>query len=251
MTDMKEWSISVVVAIIIITSSCVPSKTIADTCCPKYKSEIFQRDDIANKGLAVMPEIGPNKNQIHSSPLRDEITAVLLDEFDDELIISSSQVIATLNELAVANEYTSAVEELQSSGSLNRDFLSFIGNSVGVDYLLFIKLLPDTYKYFDDKIELSELFVQTQVLSVSSGSIVWEGIGGYAAYTEPTVNITKETARSLVKIIGNGPGEGPCESTNDIILSVKNARLKSTIGVIVTAGVTVLIILPAIFISRW
>lgn len=238
---MKELFIPLTLAILQIASSCVPSKTIADTCCPRYKNENFKRNGIADKGMAVMPEIGPNKNEIRSSPIRDEITLALQKEFGEEVIISSGEVIETLNEVGLSNEYFRAVTEFRSSGTVPRDFMAIIGNDLEVDYLLFIKLLPDSYEAHSSRIELHELFVRIQVLSAADGNIAWEGIGGCAVYKDPAINITSESAKSIVQIIGNEPNEGPCESTAEIIASVNMARVKSILGLVLVGMVTVLL----------
>ena len=243
---MKELTILLSIGIFLITSSCVPKKTIADTGCPKYKSEDFKRNDISINGLAVMPETGPGENELRSSPLRDEINVALREEFGDSMILSSNQVITMINEGDLAADYTMLVTELQSSGIIPRELLALIGNIAGVDYLLFVKLLPDSYDKNGNRIELRELFVQTRILSVSGGEVVWEGTGGYAAYKEPTVNVTKESAKSIVQMIGNNPDEGPCETTDEIIASVRSARSKSAFGLIV-GGVLAVLLLPVLF----
>lgn len=232
--------LSVVIAIFLI-SSCSPSIKVADTSCPVYKSDYFQRNDISDEGLAIMPEIGPNQNELITSNLREEITRAFREEFGEKKIVTPVQVISMLKECGLSEEYMQALAENSPRGMLPRTLMEKAGRNLEVDNLLLVKLLPDSYIQHSKKMQMREIYFQIEVWNAINGELVWKGRGGYAVYKDPRINITAESAKSLVQIIGSGPGEGPCETTAEVVTAVRVARGKTGIALAISGLVTVLL----------
>lgn len=231
---MKTHQLIVVVTFAFATFSCQPTKTVADTSCPGYKSVDFEREYISKYGIAIMPVLGGDEKEQYRRPMGDEITKHFRDEFGKENIKSPSEVISTLNDVGLADDYANAISLYNTSGIIPQQLLEKIGDVLNTKYILYVKLLADSeidfidYGYYGTtRVEVYELYIQTQVWSTDLGDVVWEGKGGHAVYNNQELDLVEKSAKGITNVVGNEKNNGPCESPSEVIKSVKAASMNT------------------------
>lgn len=234
---MKNITFLALIPIILFAISCQPTKIVADTSCPGYKSMDFHRNDISNGGIGIMPVLGGGEKEEYRRPMGEEITRYMRYEFGTTKVKSPRQVISILNDAGLASDYASAISLYNTSGIIPQDLLSQIGKVLGVNYLMYVKLLAESDVDYSGETKgysstVFELYLQTQVWSTKLGDVVWEGKGGYAVYQNAKVDLIKKSAEGISKVIGNERGNGPCESTNQITKSIEQANVKTIFAIL-------------------
>jgi len=192
-----------------------------------------------------MPVLGNDEKENFRVPLGNEITKELQAEFGNGLVLSPNEFIARLIEVGLADDYANAITLYDTSGIIPKELLNEIGKWLGVEYLLYVKLLaesdvdyPDYGNYGHQRIEVYELYSQTQVWSTELGDVVWEGKGGCAVRKDLGIDFVIKSAEGISKIIGNEKNDGPCESTKEIFDSYKKGN-KKAIGALVGGSIVV------------
>lgn len=240
---MRKFVFVFILPVLLLISSCTATKLVADTSCPGYKNADFNRQDIEMKGIGIMPVLGGDEKEAYRRPMGDEITKEMRDIFGDEKVKSPAQVIATLNDAGIAQDYANAIDQYQTSGIIPRELIRKIGEELGVEYLLYVKLLADSDittvsygSYGSSQTSIVELYNQTQVWSVSLGDVVWEGKGGFAKTPSQDIDLVSASAEGIAMVVGNEKGEGPCEDPQDIIDSIQVAAANT---IYATTGITI------------
>ena len=246
--EMKNYSLCMLFVAITLTS-CIPKKTIVDTSCPGYKSVDFVRNNISLKGIGIMPVLGENEKEQFRRPMGDAITKYLRLEFDPDKVISTDQVISTLNENNLSEDYSAALNNYSVSGIVPKVMVNRLGVALSVDYLLYTRLLSDTEMglvtdgYSTNVVSVDEIYVQCQIWDTRIGDVVWEGKGGIAKLDQNESDIIEKTAEGLSKVIGRDKADGPCEDKKDLIKSIQDAATNTYLAIIGISTVACIFIL--------
>jgi len=218
------------ISTIIILSSCAPVRTIVDTSCPGYKNIDFNRSKISEKGIGIMPVLGGSKKEQYRRPMGDAITKYFRVEFGEDKVKSTNQVITILNNEDLVEKYTRAINDYNISGIIPKKLVIELGEALGVDYLLYTRLLADnevsivTVGSTSRIISVDEIYVQCQVWDTKIGDIVWEGKGGIAKLDQNNSDVIEKTAEGLSKVVGNDKNDGPCETKDVLRLATQSAN---------------------------
>ena len=248
---MKNLILIISILIALSITSCTPTKTLVDTSCPGYKSVDFIRNDISAKGIGIMPVLGGNDKEFRR-PMGDAITKYLRIEFDRNKIISPNQVITTLNENNLSDEYSAALNNYSISGIVPKEMVNRLGEALSVDYLLYTRLLSDTEVglvsdgYSTQVVSVDEIYVRCQVWDTRIGDVVWEGKGGIAKLDQNESDIIEKTAEGLSKVIGKDKSDGSCEDKKELIKSVQEAKTNTYLATMGVTTIACLLILLAL-----
>lgn len=210
--------------------SCQPTKTIIDTSCSGYKNIDFSRQALADEGIGIMPVLGGDEKEQYRRPTGDALTKYFREAFGDSKVMSTSQVITTLNDNDLADEYTQALSGYTVSGIVPKNLIAKLGDALGARYLLYTRLLADsevgqisTGSYTSTSLQVDEVYVQTQVWDTQLGDVVWEGKGGCSKFQSNDADVIDELAKGLANVVGKEKGQGPCEEKGDLIKSYQEA----------------------------
>ena len=247
---MKTKIIAIFVILFVGITSCTPTKTFVDTSCPGYKSPEFQKNNLTEGGIGIMPVLGGSEKEQFRRPMGDAIYTALSNRFGRESVLSTKQVISILNDNNLTANYTTAIHDYNTTGIVPKDMVHQIQEVMGVKYLLYLKLLSDseaaivpTGKY-TEVIKVDEIYVQCQVWDCSIGDVVWEGKGGVAVMPSEHKDLITLTADGLASIIGNEVNIGPCETKKELLDAISTAKMGTYLATFgVSFGVSFLLIL--------
>jgi hypothetical protein len=217
-------------------TSCGVQTYIVDTSCPKFKSENFSRTMITEKGIGIMPVLGGDDKEEFRRPMGESLNRNMKLEFGSTNVKSTLEVVNKLNEDSLTDEYTSALKNYSATGIIPKKMVQNLGKSLAVDYLLYSRLINDgEYRYFNTgynsvKIEVDEIYIQSQIWDTKIGDVVWEGKGGVAKLATYKGNLVEKTAEGLIRVIGKDKYDGPCESKDKIYTSAKVAFICAYVG---------------------
>jgi len=233
--------------------ACAPTTTIVDTSCPGYKSASFSRGDINHEGVGIMPVLGGDEKEQYRRPMGDALHNHLRNNFGSDMVIHPQDVIRVLNEHDLAEDYSTALRNYQHTGIISGELIQNVGQALEVEYLLYTRLLASREVDFVysgngyQRVDIDELYVQSQVWSTSLGDVVWEGRGGVAvnlAHTQP--NIVDLSAQGLAHVVGNPRDQGPCETPQALFDSAQEAYTNTYLAAILGSSVFSLIMLLTI-----
>ena len=249
---MKNLFLALFVFIILLISSCTPTKTIVDTSCPGYKSIDFQKSDIYNNGIGIMPVLGGNEKEQYRRPMGDAITKYMRVEFVSSKVKSPNEVITTLNNNELTDLYTTSLSNYSISGIIPREMVVRLGTALGVDYLLYTRLLSDTeigtvsLGNSVQTVSIDEIYVQCQVWDTRIGDVVWEGKGGVAKLNQNASDVIEKTAEGLSKVIGKDKDLGPCEDKKELIRSMQDAVTGTYLAVLAVTSIISIVYLLSV-----
>lgn len=240
---MKNLTILIVFALII--SSCSPKITMVDTSCPGYKSPDLKKEEISEKGIGIMPVLGGAEREEFRRPMGDAIYSEFRKKFGDN-VKSTRDVISILNENNISDDYSRAIENYVISGVVPKDMVQNLGIALGVNYLLYSRLLTareyaqiSTGTYTSTTVNIDEFYIQTQIWDTNIGDVVWEGKGGIAKIPADQSNVINETAKGLANILGNDQYQGPCQESGELVKSLQEATTNTYLAVL---GVSLLVL---------
>lgn len=220
-----------------VMNSCAPTKTVVDTSCPGYKSVDFDRNQLSEEGVGILPVLGGDNKEQYRRPMGDALTTAFRSSFGRDKVLSPGMVRSTLNDNGLSEDYSTAIQSYQTSGIVPRNLVMSLGKALGVRYLLYTKLLADSEVSLRQSTytttvayQIDELYVQCQVWDTQIGDVVWEGKGGCAKVTTADGDMIERTASGLANVVGNRISEGPCESTTDIHKSAQEASNSAYVG---------------------
>jgi hypothetical protein len=101
-------------------------------------------------------------------------------------VILPSEFLSSVNQAGIAREYNEMIKDYQTCGILNRDLLATIGEAVGIQYLVHVKLTSfDQFasvrlnllglRAIDSQTAKIRLFLQ--IWQTEQGKVVWAGSG--------------------------------------------------------------------------
>ena len=225
---------------LLVLSSCGVQTSIVDTSCPKFKSENFSRAMITEKGIGIMPVLGGDDKEEFRRPMGESLNRNMKLEFGSTNVKSTLEVVNKLNEDSLTDEYTSALKNYTATGIIPKEMVRNLGKSLAVDYLLYSRLINNgEYRYFNTgnynsvKIEVDEIYIQSQIWDTKIGDVVWEGKGGVAKLATYQGDLVEKTAEGLTRVIGKDKYDGPCENKDKIYNSASEAFIGAYIGVLV------------------
>jgi hypothetical protein len=236
----------------LIMVSCVPTQTLVDTSCVGYKSNDFVRNDIATKGIGIMPVLGGAEREQFRRPMGDAISKYMKTYFGTDAVKSPNEVITLINNNNLSDAYTTTINNYTISGIVPKEMVINLGKTLSVNYLLYTRLLSDVEVqtlytgYSTMSTSITEIFVQCQVWDTRLGDVVWEGKGGTAKLDRDLTDVVEKTADGLSKVIGLDKNQGPCENMKDLITSQQKAMVNSAITISVVSLVLTLILLALI-----
>ena len=233
----------------LIINGCAPSKTIVDTSCSGYRSTEFSRSEIRPKKIAILPVLGGDDREQFRRPMGDRLHHYMASEFGQGNVRSTQQVIASLNQVGLSEDYSRALNNYQHSGIIPGELIKKVGEALGVEFLLYTRLLAARESDIihtgtsSKRVDVDELYVQTQIWSTKLGDVVWEGKGGIAHLRRTQADIVDLTAKGLVVVLGNPSNEGPCERPTDLIQSVQQSHNNSYMAISLVTILFAIIIL--------
>jgi len=217
--------------------SCQPSRTMVDTSCPGYKSENFAREQIATGKIGIMPVLGGEEKEQFRRPMANQLNVHFSQTFGKENVRSAQQVIQTLNEYNLAEDYSLAIETYRRTGIVTEDLVKRMGDALGVEYLLYTSLLSASEVDFIytgnsyEKVQTDEIYIQAQVWSTNIGDVAWEGKGGIAKLQNYDGDMIELTARGLAQVVGKDSNQGPCEQPSTLVKAVQQASTNTYLAV--------------------
>ena len=132
------------------------------------------------------------------------------------------------------DDYYLAVKDYPVNEELLRQIISNLGEVLSTDYFLYNRKL--TYQevetmYGKDwpRYPISHYHVQCQVWEVSSGEIVWEGIGGAAKNNHPSL-VSDQAAQNVYQMIGFNNSSDARENLNVLEKDMREATNKTLFG---------------------
>ncbi len=248
---MKKAIVFFSTSLLFVFVSCMPTKTLVDTSCPGYKSPQFSRNDISTGGIAIMPVLGGDEKEQYRRPMGDALFHYLGKHFGINEVTHPQEVIRILNDHGLAEDYSNALRNYQHTGIIAGDLIRNVGEVLEVEFLLYTRFLAtrdaeyiivaDSYQ----RINIDELYVQSQIWCANIGDVVWEGKGGIAVnagYAHH--NIVDLTANGLAEVLGNAPKQGPCEDPRELVRAAQDASTKTYLAALLgTSFLSLLIIL--------
>lgn len=227
-------------------TGCTPVKSLADTSCVGYRSSDFSREDIANKGIAIMPVLGGENKEQFRRPMGDALHRNMALIWGSDKVKSPAEVIEALNNNDLATAYTTAVSNYIATGIVPKDLVSKLGEATSCNYLLYSRLLAESEYGYDPTLKIlsrvDEVYVQCQVWDIKKGDIVWEGKGGVSKLDNNNTDIIDATASGLAKVVGLNNNEGPCEDRAALLKALQ----QSMTGTFLIGGVAILTVLLVI-----
>lgn len=234
---MKTLNTILIVLMAASMMSCQPSRTMVDTSCPGYKSQNFAREQIATGKIGIMPVLGGEEKEQFRRPMANQLNVHFSQTFGKENVRSAQQVIQTLNEYNLAEDYSLAIETYRRTGIVAEDLVKRMGDALGVEYLLYTSLLSASEVDFVytgnsyEKVQTDEIYIQAQVWSTNIGDVVWEGKGGIAKLQNYDGDMIELTASGLAKVVGKDSNQGPCEQPSILVKAVQQASTNTYLAV--------------------
>lgn len=244
---MKSFPILTLISLLLF-ASCTATNKLVDTSCPAYKKESLDRNLIKTAGIGIMPVLGGAEKEQYRRPMAEAINTSIGKAFGED-VIPTTAVMRALNDASLSDAYTQAINNYQTSGIIPADLVSQIGESLGVRYLLYTRLLADSEyqllssnQYGNVTTQVDELYIQAQVWDTQEGDVVWEGKGGIAKLNTERGDMVRLTAEGLAGVIGKPAGHGPCEDKELIFKSVSEAYVGNIFVItLVSLGLTAII----------
>ena len=160
---MKSSILLFYLALFLPIIGCSPAINFVDTSCSGYKSRDFHRNEINESGIGIMPVLGGDDKEQFRRPMADKLFVHMNSEFGRESVQSTSEVIQTLNEHGLAEDYSRALNNYQHSGILPSELIKNVGEALNVEYLLYTRLLASRETDFvytgrtHEKVDVNEL----------------------------------------------------------------------------------------------
>lgn len=237
--------LTVVVIVSLLAVSCQPITKIAVTYCPNYKSESFEREQLSQRRIIILPMTCDSGLENQLMIFEKEISSNVGLHFGHENVVESNEVTETLHKLGQVSEFVYGTEQIRLRGTIQKDFITLLGSTFDVEYLLTVHLMSVSELKLPKSV--TEVNITSNIWSAKHREIVWSGGGGYISNQGATTELLKEIAREVSNTLGNAVHNGPCENREEVIRSVGVAN-RNTRRLSCLAGI---LILPLVFVIVW
>ena len=171
---MKRQVFSIVfIIIVLLVVSCKPITKISATYCPEYKSENFDRVDISQKRIAIMPLTCDSGLENQLQIIEQEINNSLTSDFNQDNVVFANEVQGKLTAFDLMDPYRDFLERFETDGTINMGLMHQIGELFGVEFLLDIHLSSISRKGYQRAI--TDIHVESRIWDTEQGKLVWEG----------------------------------------------------------------------------
>ena len=243
---MRRLTIFLIPITAFLIISCQPTAKIAATYCPEYRTENFERIQISQGRIAVMPMTCEAGLENQLTMLEQDLNNSLSSDFSQENVVSSDVVYSNLTDLGLANAYWEFIKQYETDGNIDKGLLYQLGDMFDVNFLLDIHLSSIPRK--PSQGALIDINVESRIWDTEQGMLVWKGKGGYSGIHTEESELIQRTAVGISSILGKDIGKGPCENTDQLEESVVKSNDKTNTVIFYTAIIVVptIIILSAI-----
>lgn len=174
-----------------------------------YKNNKFTAKDLAKGRLGFLPAAVPFGHEHYQTMIVNALAKAISEYNPNIVIISPVEGVNMINTNDLTADFISIIKDYQVTGILDKNILREIGNIMGADYIVQVRLV----RFFQDKssrlssfglriMETREasLGMIIQIWDPKNGLIVWEGIGNATLASEAfrAKNITFEEITMLL-----------------------------------------------------
>lgn len=158
-----------------------------------YKHNRFTSRDLTGRKIGFLPAVVPLGNEQYQTGIGNTLSKIFLEYNPDIEIIPPLEGINLINSNNLTKNFISIIKDYQVTGILEKNILKEIGNIIGVDYIVQVRLV----RFSQDKssrlsafglriMETRESFLEMiiQIWDPKSGLIVWEGMGSATLASE-------------------------------------------------------------------
>ena len=195
--------------------SCAAS--IRDLSKVQYVREGFNKDSIAQYGIALLPVVAGQGQEGYRRPFGDAINENIKNKAPDLDYIPWKQTMDLLNEYSLTEEYQDIILQYQTTSIIDKTLMRDLGDALNVRYLLFVSLEDisktesTSYDIFLGVHTTKTAFVNgfAQLWDCLLGDVAWEGYGtayskgGSYTYEKDYKEYSNVAARGLVRRLLN------------------------------------------------
>lgn len=148
---------------------------------------------LAEGGLGLLPVVASAGQEGLRRPFGNKLNQDLSNKFPEGKFIGDLETIALISNAGLTEDYARLINDYNRSAILNKDSLIKIGAVIGVEHLLYVKLLEQSQTEGIAPRLLSKdplvvkgikMNIFGQVWSCTIGDVVWEGTGEISVQTE-------------------------------------------------------------------
>lgn len=148
---------------------------------------------LAAGGLGLLPVVAGAGQEGLRRPFGNKLNKDLSNKFPEGKFIGNLETIALINNAGLTEDYSRLMNDYNRSAILNKDSLIKIGAVIGVEHLLYVKLLEQSQTeglaprlLSKDPLVVKgiKMNIFGQVWSCTIGDVVWEGTGEISVQTE-------------------------------------------------------------------
>ena len=175
----------------------------------QYLAPEFKQGSLAEGGLSLLPVVAGAGQEGLRRPLGDKLNKYLGNRLPEGKFIGNLGTMDLINNAGLTENYSRLIEDYNRSAILNKASLIKIGEAIGVEYLLYVKLLEQSRTGGVARAVLSNSIIETeeirinifgQVWSCVMGDVVWEGTGEISVAKKDELTVIKQTVDELVDI---------------------------------------------------
>ena len=175
----------------------------------EYFALTSEQDSLAEGGLGLLPVVADAGQEGLRGPLRNELNKHLSNKLPEGKFIGNLEAMDLINNAGLTENYSKLIEDYNRSAILNKNSLTNIGRAVGVEHLLYVKLLEQsqTQELVPKGMSMN---IFGQVWSCTTGDVVWEGTGEISIQSEDELphkqTVDKLADMTTHSILKNLPG---------------------------------------------
>ena len=184
--NRKCYAVFTLFIVLYITSCAVP---IVDHSRLQYIAPDLDNNSLVEGGMSLLPVVAGDGQEGLRRPLANKLNKHLDNILPEGKFIGALQTMDLINNAGLTEYYSKMIEDYDRAAILNKDSLIKIGGAVGVEYLLYVKLLEQSRverksPLLRDKRGVPVVLMETfrmrifgQLWSSKSSDVVWEGTG--------------------------------------------------------------------------
>ena len=170
-TIVRETYVFPLFLILLVCSSC--AAPVIDTSKLQYIAPEFKEDSLVGEGLSLLPVVAGAGQEGLRRPLGDKLNKHLGNELPEGKFIGTLETMDLINNAELTGDYSKLIEDYDRSAILNKSILHKIGEAVGVEHLLYVKLLEQVQTRGLTPGVLTKGLVETRGTRVNLFGQVW------------------------------------------------------------------------------
>ena len=164
---------------------------------------------LAAGGLGLLPVVASADQEGLRRPFGNRLNENLSNKLSEGKFVGYLETIALISNAGLTKDYSRLINDYNRSAVLNKNSLITIGRAVGVEHLLYVKLLEQSQTQELVPKEMS-MNIFGQVWSCTTGDVVWEGTGEISMQSEDELphkqTVDKLADMATHSILKNLPG---------------------------------------------